>query len=252
MNTIKKLSIMLVVLLVTISSIAMSPNDVISWGLTHRNNETTPGVPAGTAELLAEYNGLYVGDTTQKKVYLTFDLGYEAGYTAEVLDILRTNNIKGVFFLCGHYLNETELVHRMIDEGHAIGNHTDKHKNLPNLSEEGVKKDIADFAEKFTADFGDKNHAITFFRPPQGKLDRKTVRIAKDEGLRTMMWSIAIKDWGKEPIPSTSNAELMTKRIHPGAIILLHITNAGTPRMIEEFIPMALDKGYSFGTPTDL
>ena len=252
MKNIKRLVVMSFILLIVAGSMAMTSDKAISWGLTHRNNETTPGIPAGASELLAEYEGLYVGDTAQKKIYLTFDLGYEAGYTAEVLDILKANNIKGVFFLCGHYLNETDLVNRMIDEDHSIGNHTDKHKNLPNLSEEGIKKDIADFAEKFTTAFGDKNHAITFFRPPQGKLDRKTVRIAKDEDLRTMMWSIAIKDWGKEPILSTSNAELMTKRIHPGAIILLHITNAGTPKMIEQFIPMALEKGYTFGTSAEL
>ncbi|MCL2370857.1 MAG: polysaccharide deacetylase family protein [Firmicutes bacterium] len=252
MKKVKKFFVVSILFLLVLSALGMTSDKTISWGLVHNENERTPGVPAGSAELLAEFDGLYVGNTGQKSIYLTFDLGYEAGYTAEVLDILKANNIKGVFFLCGHYLTETELVNRMIDEGHTIGNHTDRHKDLPTISAENIKKDIVDFDQKFVAAFGDKHPTMTFFRPPKGKFDRNTISIAKDQGLRTMMWTIAIKDWGKEPIPATSNAELIVRRIHPGAIILLHITNAGTPKMLEQLVPMALEKGYIFGVPSEL
>ena len=124
---------------------AFAHSGAVSWGLKPNTQEKTPVPPADGVKLLTEHGGLFVGDTAQKKVYFTFDLGYEAGYTAEVLDILKENGIKGVFFLCGNYLKETELVKRMISEGHSIGNHTDRHKDLPKLSDEGIKKDIAAF-----------------------------------------------------------------------------------------------------------
>ena len=211
---------------------------IVSWGLSHHGNETTPGVSEYGAELLAKYDGMYVGDTSKREVYFTFDLGYEAGYTAAVLDVLKEHNIKATFFVCGNYLQETELLARMQDEGHQIGNHTDKHRDLPKLDEAGIRKDLTDLALPQTA---------TFFRPPQGRFDEKTLRVAKELGLRAVLWSIAIVDWGKEPIDARASADKVLSRIHPGAIMLFHITNAGTPEMLKLLIPELVAKGYTFG-----
>ena len=80
--------------------------------------------------------GMYIGDTDKKEIYLTFDEGYENGYTAKILDVLRDNNAKAVFFITGPYLKEhQDLVRRMVEEGHIVGNHTIKHPSLPSLSE---------------------------------------------------------------------------------------------------------------------
>jgi len=220
---------------------AFSP--AIDWGLGHNGQGVSPTPPPGSVQLLEQNNGLYKQDTEEKRVFLTFDLGYEAGFTHEVLDILAKNKIKAIFFLCSHYLQETALVERMIGDGHLIGNHTDKHKNLPNLSTEAIVTDIVDFQTKFTTQYPDAP-APVWFRPPQGRICERSIGVAKDQKLKTMMWSIAIRDWGKEPIDATSNAERITKRIHPGAIILLHITNAGTPKMLEQLLPMLKDAGY--------
>ena len=111
-----------------VTMVTGNSGDVVNWGLTHHGNETTPTVSALGAKLLQEYDGMYVGDTSQKQVYFTFDLGYEAGYTADVLDLLKEYQIKGLFFLCGNYLKETDLIERMQNEGHQIGNHTNKHR----------------------------------------------------------------------------------------------------------------------------
>ena len=218
---------------------AATGNPVVSWGLTHHGNETTPGVSQLGAELLQKYDGMYVGDTSQKQVYFTFDLGYEAGYTAEVLDILREYQIKGLFFLCGNYLQQTDLINRMLAEGHQIGNHTNKHKDLPTLDEAGIREDLTSLHLPQTA---------KFFRPPQGRFDEKTLRVAQSLGLRAVLWSIAIVDWGKKPIDAAACAAKVVKRVHPGAIMLFHITNAGTPEMLKLLIPQLRDKGYTFGT----
>ena len=229
---------------------------VINWGVTPNTREQTPGVPAGSKAMIEQYDGLYVNDSDAesgtKKVYLTFDLGYEAGYTEAVLDILNQNNIKGVFFLCGHYIDkESDLVNRMLAEGHMIGNHTDKHKDLPRLSDDGIKTDITAFNEMFAEKYPDRP-APTFFRPPQGRFDARTLKIAKEHGMRTMLWSIAIVDWGKKPIDARACADKITGRIHPGAIVLFHITNSGTPEMLKLLIPQLVAKGYGFGSPGEL
>ena len=213
--------------------------DIISWGLTHHGNETVPTVSSAGAELLKKYDGLYVGDTSQKQVYLTFDLGYEAGYTAEVLDILKEFQIKGLFFLCGNYLQQTELLTRMQDEGHQIGNHTNKHRDLPTLNEAAIRKDLTDLQLPTTA---------KFFRPPQGRFDEKTLRVAQEVGLRAVLWSVAIVDWQKSSkLDVVACTNKVLERVHPGAIMLFHITNAGTPEMLRALIPALRDKGYTFG-----
>jgi len=222
---------------------------VISWGLTPNSLEKTPEAPKGGAELLRKYDGMYVCDADaeagEKNVYFTFDLGYEAGFTAECLDILKENNIKATFFLCGNYLQEDELVGRMISEGHTIGNHTDRHKDLPKLGDEAMKKDIKDFDDKFYTKYGETyGKKMTQFRPPQGRFNEKVLKEVADQGMKTMMWSIAIVDWGKTRIPPIPNANKIAKRIHPGAIILFHITNGGTPEMLRLLIPQLTEKGY--------
>lgn len=221
------------------TAVSGSANDVVSWGLSHRGNETTPNVSSVGAKLLEEYGGMYIGDTSKKQVYFTFDLGYEAGYTAEVLDILQAEQIKGLFFLCGNYMQQTDLIMRMQNEGHQIGNHTNKHRDLPSLNEEGIRRDIRDLQLPTTA---------KFFRPPQGRFDAKTLRVAKEEGLRAVLWSLAIMDWQKTPkLDVQACTDKILERVHPGAIMLFHITNAGTPEMLRKVIPALRAKGYSFG-----
>lgn len=228
---------------------------VVSWGLSHKGGEQIPTVPAGAGEMLEEYDGLYVDKREEaradKKVYLTFDLGYEAGFTSAVLDILKEHDIKGIFFLCGHYLNESELVNRMLAEGHIIGNHSDKHKDPTKLSEDGIRKEIVDFDTAFHDKFPNQSK-LSFYRPPAGKFNERTLAIAKEEGLRTMMWSLAIVDWHKKPIDAQASADKITKRIHPGSIVLLHIANSGTPKMLDILIPQLIEKGYSIGNPNEL
>lgn len=214
-------------------------SEIVNWGLSYHQNGMTPSVSAVGAQLLEKYGGMYVGDTSQKQVYFTFDLGYEAGYTAEVLDLLKEYQIKGLFFLCGNYLQQTELVTRMQNEGHQLGNHTNKHKDLPKLDEAGIRKDLTDLHLPKPA---------KFFRPPQGRFDEKTLRVAKEEGLRAVLWSVAIVDWKKSPqLDVQACTQKVLERVHAGAIMLFHITNSGTPAMLRALIPALQTRGYTFG-----
>jgi peptidoglycan-N-acetylmuramic acid deacetylase len=232
------------------ANIASAADTVISWGVTPNAREATPEPPKGGGKMLAENNGMFVGDASRKEVYFTFDLGYEAGYTASVLDILKENNIKAIFFICGNYLQENELIGRMIAEGHTLGNHTDRHKDLPTLSTDAINKDIADVQIKFDAKYG--AYPMKYFRPPQGRFNESVLKAANAQGMKTMLWSIAIVDWGRTPINAVECAVKIEKRLHNGAIILLHITNSGTPEMLKLLLPKITAKGYAFGNPTEL
>lgn len=99
-------------------------NDLISWGLKRSKNHEAPKLDSASLEALNRFNGIAIGNSNEKNLYLTFDLGYEAGYTSQILDILKANNVQAVFFITGHYLNtQPDLVKRMIEEGHIVGNH---------------------------------------------------------------------------------------------------------------------------------
>lgn len=102
-------------------------NKKIGWGIKREDNHEQPDVGSTNKALLEKYGGIALGDKQEKFIYLTFDEGYEAGYTSKILDTLKENNITATFFITAHYLNtQPDLVKRMIDEGHIVGNHTPK------------------------------------------------------------------------------------------------------------------------------
>lgn len=236
----------------SVSNETNTPNKVINWGLTHRGNNSTPDIPSGAGELLNQTNGIYLGDTSEKKIYLTFDLGYEAGYTNDVLDELAKHSIKAIFFVCGNYIKETPIVSRILNEGHTIGNHTDKHLDLSKKDEQTIKKDISDFDTKFSEAYPSYNFKSKYFRPPFGRISTTSMKVSGEYGLKTVLWSNAIADWDKKPIDPIKCSDKLTQRLHNGSIILLHITNSGTPKMLSQFIPKAIEAGYEFGDATQL
>jgi peptidoglycan-N-acetylmuramic acid deacetylase len=242
-ETIKNFSILLKPL------IKASPDIIVSWGLVPNNREQTPRA-ACDLKLLNENDGIFVGDTQNKSVFFTFDLGSESGYTDNILDILKANNIKAIFFLCGGYLKEKRLIDRMITEGHIIGNHTDKHKDLPTVSNDEIRKDIVTFQKDFQKLY--PHYVIKLFRPPFGRFDQRTLKIAKAKGLRTILWSIAIVDWGETPIDIEFNLNKITTRLHPGAIILLHICNSSAPKLLKELLFRIAEKTYQVSNPNKL
>ncbi|MDR0542962.1 MAG: polysaccharide deacetylase family protein [Dysgonamonadaceae bacterium] len=226
-----------------------SPNTIVSWGLVPNDRELTPRA-ACDRKLLNDNDAIFVGNTQNKSVFFTFDLGSESGYTDHILDILKGNNIKAIFFLCGGYLKEKQLIDRMIAEGHVIGNHTDKHKDLPTVSNEEMRKDIVTFQKNFQKIY--PYYVIKLFRPPFGRFDQRTLKIAKVKGLRTILWSSAIVDWGETPTEIESNVDKIITRLHPGAILLLHICNSSAPGLLKELLFRIAEKTYQVGNPSEL
>ena len=130
-------------------------NKKIEWGIKRNDNHEQPDLGSENRKVLEGNNGIALGNRESKTIYLTFDEGYEAGYTSQILKTLKENNVKATFFLTAHYINtQEELVRQMIDEGHIIGNHTVNHKSMPSLTEEEIKKEVMDLHQSVYEKFG--------------------------------------------------------------------------------------------------
>ena len=226
---------------------AIDENKSYGWGLKKIENQE-PEVPQYIKDMLSENNAVYMGKTGENKIYLTFDEGYENGYTSVILDALKEKNVKAAFFITGDYLNRSEeLVKRMVDEGHIVGNHTIGHKNLPKMTnEEDIKAEINALSDKFFEKCGVR---MIYFRPPEGEYSAKVLRVTKDMGLRTVFWSFAYKDWIADQVKGKDYAlSQMLPYLHDGEIILLHAVSPDNAGALPEFIDKAREKGYEFGT----
>ena len=199
-------------------------NDLIAWGFRRGENHLQSVLDTKAEKIIREFNGIALGDKEIPNVYLTFDSGYEDGYTEKILDVLKDKNVKASFFITGHYLNTApDLVKRMIEEGHIVGNHTVNHKCMPNLSDEEIKNEIMNLHNAVFEKFG---YEMKYFRPPKGEFSQRVVKLAKDLGYTTVMWSSAYDDWDKEK----QNREEYGKKkiienIHNGCVLLLHSTS---------------------------
>lgn len=124
----------------TSSALSLS-NEKIGWGIKRNNNHEQPDLGVKNKTIIDKYNGIAMGNKEKPYVYLTFDGGYEAGYTEKILEVLKQNDVKATFFITGHYLNtQPDLVKKMIDEGHIVGNHTVNHKSMPDIDNNTIKK----------------------------------------------------------------------------------------------------------------
>ena len=222
-----------------------------NWGLGFSTEGEAPTANE-TPEELKQWNAYYIGDQTEKKIYLTFDCGYENGQMECILDALKEADVKAAFFLVGNYLEtEPDLVKRMVDEGHTIGNHTCHHKDMSIMGEDELKKELNDLEEKLKEITG--RESDMYYRPPQGKYSTKSLQMAKAQGYKTIFWSLAYVDWYDDDQPTKEEAfDKLLKRIHPGAIILLHSTSRTNGEILPELIQKWKDMGYTFGTLDEL
>ena len=227
----------------------MSSNN---WGLSFQEEGKAPVIDVDK-EMLKELDAYYLGDEEEKKIYLTFDAGYENGNTEKILDALKENNVKATFFLVGNYLETCpEIVKRMEAEGHIVGNHTYHHKDMAQLTtQDAFLKELTDFELLYKEITG--KDLIKLYRPPQGKFSENQLQWAKNAGYKTCFWSLAYVDWDDKKQPKKEEAiDKLTKRIHPGAIVLLHSTSSTNGEIMSDIIKAWKDMGYSFGQLTDL
>ncbi len=217
----------------------------ISWGIGRAKNHVQPDLGNENKLLVEKYEGYTMGSNQSNKIYLTFDEGYEAGYTEEILSVLKEKEVTATFFLTAHYVNtEPELVGKMIDEGHIIGNHTVNHKSMPELSVEELDKEILDLHIAVQEKYGYK---MQYLRPPKGECSEKSLMQTEKLGYTTVMWSFAYEDWNEDNQPSSEYAiDKIISNLHNGAIILLHGNSKTNSKILGEVIDQARNMGYVF------
>lgn len=215
-------------------------------GLSFQEEGKSP-VTNASSEELAKYDAYYAKNTDEKILYLTFDAGFENGNTPAILDALKKHNAPATFFVVGNYLNTSpELIKRMVDEGHIVGNHTYHHPDMSKIStKEDFEKEITDVEKKYKEITG--KDMVKFYRPPQGKYSKSNLQMAKDMGYKTFFWSLAYVDWDQNNQPSKEEAfDKLLKRVHPGAIVLLHSTSSTNGQILDELLTKWEEMGYTF------
>lgn len=222
------------------------------WGLSFGESGTQPSGNA-SAQDLSWYDAYYVGDDNEKIIYLTFDCGYENGNTEPILDALQKHNVQATFFVVGHFLESApDIVKRMAEDGHAVGNHTYHHLDMPTISDmETFRREVDDVADLFREITGEE--LSMYYRPPQGKCNTENLKMAQELGYNTIFWSLAYVDWNQDDQPSHEEAlDKLTSRIHPGAIVLLHNTSQTNGEILDELLTKWEEMGYSFRPLSEL
>ena len=217
-----------------------------SWGLSFRTEGQPPVGNAGIQDL-EKYDAAYIGNTNEKVLYLTFDAGYENGCTEKILDILEKHEIKAAFFLVGNYIEKNaDLVRRMVDDGHIVGNHTMHHYDMSKLSEkDAFSKELTDLENLFKETTG--KEMPKYYRPPQGTYSEDNLKLAKELGYKTVFWSLAYVDWNNDAQPSKELAfSKLLPRTHNGAVVLLHSTSATNAEILDELLTQWKQQGYTF------
>lgn len=223
-------------------------NNKIGWGQGREmDDKNRPVAAVETQQKLGdEYNAAFIGPE-DKVIYLTFDQGYENGYTGKILDTLKEKQVPATFFLTYDYCKEApDLCRRMVAEGHTLGNHSQKHKSFPTLSVSEANADI-DFMHQYVKEtFG---YDMKVFRFPMGEYSERMLAVVRDYGYKSIFWSYAYKDWVPEAQPDKAESlEKLKKNLHPGAIFLLHSVSSTNTAILGDFIDYALSQGYTFQT----
>ena len=218
-------------------------NKKIKYGLKRAKDNNQPIIDSEALKILNKQNSITMGNKDEKIVYLTFDQGYEAGYTSKILDVLKENNVKASFFITGYYLNkEAELIKRMLEEGHIIGNHTVNHPSIPDVDEKTLKDEIQ---KLHTAMYEKTGCEMVYFRPPKGEFSEKSLAIVNSLGYTNVMWSFAYDDWDENKQKGEIYAkDKILSNIHPGAVILLHATSKDNAEVLDYCIKEIKNMGY--------
>ena len=219
-------------------------NQKCAWGFRRMKENKQPEFSSVFTKPLDEYNGIYVGNKDEKVIYLTFDEWYENGYTAEILDTLKEKEVPAIFFVTMPYVKQNkELVQRMIDEGHIVGNHTVNHPSMPEvLDDEKVRKEVMDLHDYVKENF---NYEMTFIRPPKGEYSERTVKICRDLGYTTVLWSAAYDDWDVKKQDRLDYARSMIyNNLHNGSVMLLHAVSKDNTKLLPEVIDKIREDGY--------
>lgn len=215
------------------------------WGLGPYTDDKGRPVDATRAqEQYGQYEAYYIYPD-DGNFYLTFDEGYENGYTPQILDVLKEKNVKAVFFVTMQYVKEEpELVQRMIDEGHVVGNHSVRHKSMPTLSIDEMISEVMDLHNYMLENF---NYEMDLFRPPMGEFSQQSLAVLQDLGYKSVLWSFAYKDYDVNAQPNPDTAlEKIVSTAHSGEICLLHAVSATNTAVLGDVIDQIRERGLTF------
>ena len=228
------------------------PASAVNWGLSFPAPGQSP-VGNATPEELRQYEAYFMGDTSKKVIYLTFDCGYENGCTERILDALRKHHAPAAFFVVGNMVESApDIVRRMGDEGHIVGNHTFHHPDMSSIAEKSAfEKELRDLENIYKETTG--RELCRFYRPPQGKYSVENLKQAQELGYKTVFWSLAYVDWYQDKQPTHEQAyDKLLPRIHDGAIVLLHSTSKTNAEILDELLTKWEEMGYTFAPLTEL
>jgi len=217
------------------------------FGFKKSKNGKLPSIDEeGFKDIIRKHGAIFLGDTSKKELFLTFDNGYENGNTVKVLDVLKAKQVPAVFFLTGHYIkDQPELVKRMAVEGHIVGNHSWSHPDMTQISNEKIKAELEKVQEAVEQVTGNKE--MLFLRPPRGIFSDRMLAASKELGYTNVFWSIAYKDWDPKEQRGWNYAfDKVVSQLHPGAVILLHTVSKDNADALAEIIDHARKQGYEF------
>ena len=223
-----------------------------NWGLSFQEEGQTP-VGNADFEELAEYDAYYADDTEEKVLYLTFDAGYENGNTEPILDALKKHGVSATFFVVGTYIeSEPDLIRRMVEEGHTVGNHTWHHPDMSQIAtKDSFRQELEAVEDAYRETTGQE--MTKYYRPPQGKYSETNLQMAQELGYKTFFWSLAYVDWYQDDQPTREEAfDKLLGRIHPGAIVLLHSTSSTNAEIMDELLTKWEEMGYAIRPLRDL
>lgn len=237
----------------TIDNVSGLSGEILNWG--QGSNVDEYNRPTGSLSYQEKYKDYpvdFIIPTTDKKIYLTFDEGYEYGCTPSILSTLKEKDVKAVFFVTKPYAEEDpDLVRQIIDEGHILGNHSVTHPSagIPSLSLDDQKQEVMGNHEYIKQNF---NYDMCLFRFPAGKFSEQSLAILNNCGYRGVFWSFAYLDYDVNNQPNEAESlQKLVDKLHPGAIYLLHAESWTNTNILGSFIDKAREAGYEFGIYTD-
>jgi len=225
-------------------------NTTRSWYYRPTGAGQVPSIPSEVAAIVEDHGVLWRIPTDERVVYLTFDQGYEAGYTSRILDILRDKDVPAAFFLTGAYVRDAPaLVRRIAEEGHLVGNHTQTHPSLPEMaSDHDAVAEEYRAVERAYRELTGRSMAL-LERPPRGEYSERTLCMVSGLGYTSVMWSFAHRDWLVDDQPPVDvTFDRIVKGTHPGAILLLHSVSESNTRALSGVIDELRARGYRFGS----
>ena len=219
-----------------------------------RNKDNKQPIFGSDLSYVSDFGGYYIDlahsdESDNKVVYLTFDAGYENGNVERILDVMKEKNVTGAFFILENLVVKApDLVSRMADEGHLVCNHTADHVDVTGLDDIDQFRTELESLENVYRDATGRELA-KYFRPPEGRFDRRTLEWASQIGYKTVFWSFAYADWdnGKQMSAAAAKKKILDN-VHNGAVILLHPTSKTNADILGDVIDELKAQGYRFGT----